>query len=66
MCVTGVRLAVVTGVEEADPDSELGGDVEDLLAVFEESLREWPAGSVAALDRPDPVGPGYDVLAIAT
>jgi hypothetical protein len=46
-CV-GVGLAVVAGVEQTNPGSQLRRDVDDLLAVFEETLREWPAGSVAA------------------
>ena len=57
--IVGVGLAVVAGVEEPDPGRELRGDVDDLFAVFEESLRERSAGTVAALDRPDPVGPGF-------
>ena len=37
--------------------------VDDLFAVFEESLRQRPTGAVAAFDRPHSVGPGFDVLA---
>jgi len=59
--VAGVGLAVVAGVEETDPGGELGRDVDDLFAVFEESLRERPPGAVGALDGPDPVGPGLGV-----
>ena len=53
--VVGVGLAVVAGVEEPDPGSELRRDVDDLLAVLEQSLGERSAGTVAALDRPDPL-----------
>ena len=56
--VAGVGLAVVAGVEQPDPGGELGRDVDDLLAVLEEPLRQRPAGAVAALDRPDPLRPG--------
>ena len=63
MRVVGVGLAVVAGVEQPDPGRELRRDVDDLLAVLEESLRQRPAGSVAALDRPDPLRPGRGVLA---
>ena len=59
----GVGLAVVAGVEQPDPGGELRRDVDDLLAVLEEPLRQRPAGTVAALDRPDPLRPGLDVLA---
>jgi hypothetical protein len=63
MRVVGVGLAVVAGVEQPDPGSQLRGDVDDSFAVLEEALRERPAGAVAALDRPDPLGPGSGVLA---
>jgi hypothetical protein len=43
MGIVGVALAVVAGVEEPDPGGELRGNVDDLLAVLEESLRERPA-----------------------
>jgi hypothetical protein len=59
----GVGLAVVTGVEQPDPSSELRRDVDNVLAVLEESLRQRAAGAVAALDRPDPLGLGAGVLA---
>jgi hypothetical protein len=58
-----VGLPVVAGVEQPNPGSELGGDVHYLLAVLEESLRERSPSTVAALDRPDPVGPRLGVLA---
>jgi hypothetical protein len=38
--VACVGLAVVVGVEEADSSCELRRDIDDLLTVFEESLRE--------------------------
>jgi hypothetical protein len=53
--IVGIGRTVVTGVDEPDPSSELRGDVDDLFAVFEQSLGERPPGAVAALDRPDPV-----------
>ena len=56
--VVGVGLAVVAGVEQPDPGGELRRDVDDVLAVVEQPLRQRPAGAVAALDRPDPLGPG--------
>jgi hypothetical protein len=62
-CASRASSPVVAGVEETDPGGELRGDVDNLLAVFEESLRPWPNGAVAALDRPHSVGPGLDVLA---
>jgi hypothetical protein len=61
--VEGVGLAVVASVEETDPGGELRGDVDNLFAVFQESLRQWPPGAVAAVDRPHSVVPGFDVLA---
>jgi hypothetical protein len=61
--VVRVGLAVVAGVEEPDPGGELGRDVNDLLTVLEQSLRERSAGTVASLDRPDPPWPGAGVLA---
>jgi hypothetical protein len=61
--VAGVGLAVVAGVEQADAGGEFGGDVNDLLAVLEQSLGQRPAGTVASLDCPDPFRPGLDVLA---
>ncbi len=58
-----VGLAVVAGVEQADPGCELRWDVDDSFAVFEESLGQRPASAVAALDRLDPLGPTLNVLA---
>lgn len=58
----GIGLAVVSGVKQPHPSGQLRGDVDDALAVFEESLPERPAGAVAALDCPDPFGPGARVL----
>ena len=55
--VAGIGLAVVAGVEEPHPGSELGRHVHDVLAGLEEPLRQRPAGAVASLDRPDPLRP---------
>ena len=59
----GVGFAVVTGIEQPHPRSQLGWDIDDLLAVLEESLRQRAAGTVAALDRPHPLRPGAGVVA---
>jgi hypothetical protein len=53
--IKGVGLAVVAGIEEPDPGGELGRDVNDLLAGLDQALGQWPAGTVGAFDRPDPV-----------
>ena len=60
---TATLTSEMAGVEEADPGGELGGDVDDLLAVLEQSLRQRASGPVAALDRLAPIRPGLDVLA---
>jgi len=52
-----VGLAVVPGVEEPDPGSELGRDVDDASAGLEQPLGQGSTGSVGALDRPDPLRP---------
>ena len=62
-CIQGVGLAVVPGVEQTNTRGELGWDVNDVLAIFKQSLCEGSAGSVAALDRPEAVRPLGDVLA---
>ena len=54
-------LGVLPGVEQAHPGSQLRGDIDNLLAVLEESLRQRPAGSIAALDRPDPLWPSLRI-----
>jgi hypothetical protein len=61
--VASVCFAVVAGVEQADPGSELRRDIDNAFAVLEQALGERSAGSVAAFNRPDPVGPAVDVLA---
>lgn len=49
VCVACVGLAVVPGVEQPDPGSELGRYVDHVFAVFEESLRRGrPAPLVAS------------------
>ena len=52
--IVGVGLAVVTGVEEPHPGSELGRDVNDTLAGLQEALRQRASGAVGALDQPTP------------
>jgi hypothetical protein len=59
--VAGVCLAVVTDVEQPDPGGELRRDVDDVLASLQQSLGQWAAGAVAALNRPDPLRPGLRV-----
>jgi hypothetical protein len=54
MGAIGVGYAVVAGVEQSNPSSEIGWAVDDVLAVLEQSLRQRPTGAVAALDRPNP------------
>jgi hypothetical protein len=49
-------------VERVVLQAALGRDVDDVLAALEESLGEWVAGAVAALDSSDPVGPAARVL----
>jgi hypothetical protein len=39
-------------VEQPDPSGQLGRHVHHLLPGFEQPLREWTAGTVAALDSP--------------
>lgn len=56
--VQRVGLAVVAGVEQPDPGSEFGGDVDDVLASLKQPLGQRAAGTVGALDRPDPLRPG--------
>ena len=63
MRVVSVGLAIVTSVQGAGSRAELGWDVDDVLPIGEQSLRQRPAGTVAALDRPDPLPPGRDVPA---
>jgi hypothetical protein len=58
----GVGLAVVTGVEQPRPGGELGGHIHHVLPVGQQPLRQRTPCTVAALDRPDPVRPGRDVL----
>ncbi|GGO70458.1 hypothetical protein GCM10012276_09080 [Nocardioides deserti] len=61
--IVGVGLAVMAGVEEPDSGGELRWDVDDLLAVLEQSLRERSPGAVASLHRPEPLRPRLGVLA---
>jgi hypothetical protein len=65
MRVMGVGLAVVTGVEQPGPCRELGRHVNHGLAVGQQTLRQRATGTVAALDRPHPVGHRDTVLRIA-
>ena len=63
MRIECVGLAVVTGVEEPNPGSELGRDVDDALAVLEQPLGQRSAGAVGSFDRPDPIRPGLCIRA---
>ena len=55
--VQGIGLAVVAGVEEPHPCSQLRWNIHHLLAGFDQALSQRTPGAVGALDRPDPVGP---------
>ncbi len=57
VCVVGVCLAVVTGVEQPDSGGQLRGNVDDLLAGLQEPLRQGASDTVGALDRPYPRRP---------
>ena len=57
MGIAGVGRAVASGVEQPDPGCQLGRDVDDVIAGFEESLRERAPSTVGALDGPDPIRP---------
>ena len=57
MRIKSVGLAVVPGVEESDPGSELGRDVDDALARLEQPLGQGSTSAVGALNRPDPLRP---------
>ena len=61
--VVRVGLAVVPGVQRPGPGRELRRDVDDVLAVGQQPLRQRPAGTVAALHRPRPLGVAGDVFA---
>jgi hypothetical protein len=63
--VVGVGLALVAGVEEPRAGRQLRGDVNDVLAVREQPLRQRPAGAVAALDRQTRSGQARACLPIA-
>ena len=60
VCVVGVGLALVAGVEQPCPRRELGRHVDHVLAVGQQALRHQPPGTVAALNRPDQLGPCRD------
>ena len=59
--VVRVGLAVVPGVEQPHPRGQLGRDVDDDLTGLQQPLRQGPAGTVGALDRPHPPRPRLDV-----
>jgi hypothetical protein len=63
--VVGFGLPAVAGVEHPCPGGELGGHVDHVFPVGQESLRQRPAGAVAALDRPRPIRPRRDMFAPA-
>ena len=60
--IPGIGLAVVAGVEEPDPGSQLGRHVHHLLARLEEPLCQGSTGAVAALERPDPLRPSLCIV----
>jgi len=55
--VTGVALAAVSDVEDPRPRRELRRNVEDLLPVGDQALRELNTHPAGAFDRPGPLGP---------
>jgi hypothetical protein len=61
--VVRVGLAIVSGVEQPCSGRQLRGHVDYVLAIGEQPLGQRAPGAVAALDRPDPIGPGGHVLA---
>ena len=64
--VGGVGLAALPGGEHPRPRGQLRWDVDDGLAVGEQPLGDVPADAVAALDRPDPLGPRLAPASIAS
>jgi hypothetical protein len=61
--VQGVGLAVVAGVEEPDPCGQLGRDIEDLLAGFDQASGQRAACTVGSLDGPNALRPCPHVAA---
>jgi hypothetical protein len=59
--VDRVGLAVVAGVEQTNPSSELRGHVNDPLTDRDQPLRQRPPGTVGALYRPDSRRPRFHV-----
>jgi len=59
--IARVGLAVVAGVEQPHPGSELGRHVQDALTGLQEPLGQWSTGAVGALHCPDPLRPGLGV-----
>ena len=55
--VRGVGLTALPGREHPSPGGQLGRDVDDLLAVSDQSNGDVPSDAAAPLDSPDPVGP---------
>jgi hypothetical protein len=57
-----VGLAVVAGVKQPNPGSELRRDVDDTLAGLQKPLGQWSTRTVGALNRPDPLRPCLGVI----
>jgi hypothetical protein len=55
--VCGVGLAALTGGEDPGAGGQLAWDVDDLLAVGEQTVGDAVADAGAAFDRPHPVWP---------
>jgi hypothetical protein len=55
--VGGIGLAALSGGEHPGTRRQLGWNVNDLLALREQPVRDVPADPLAALDRPHPVRP---------
>jgi hypothetical protein len=52
--VVGVALPAVTGVQQPSPGRQLGRHVDHVLTRLQQPLRQRPADTVRALDRPHP------------
>jgi NAD(P)-dependent dehydrogenase (short-subunit alcohol dehydrogenase family) len=55
--IGGVGLAALPGGEHPGPGGQLGRDIDDVLAVGEQPVRQVPADALASLDRPGPFRP---------
>jgi hypothetical protein len=57
VCVGRVGFAALPGSEYPRPGRQLRRDVDDVLALGRQPLRDVPADALATLDRPDPLRP---------